>query len=1238
LFLTIYVYYMKFFTSIYLRIFLLFFFIELALPPARVLAQTYQLPVTGAASYTTCTGTLYDDGGPTGPYDTNATGTLTLLPGAAGGKLKLDFTLFELDSLRTSVLVYDGSTTNAPLIGQFFNGRPTVYATSSSGALTVMLKDYGGLPQRGFAATISCVTSIPRPDLAVRRLELATAMVLAGDNFPATAHIANLAGRPTPYRLTYLLSADTDRSADDVVLYTSTAALVAGTWADDYPPLQMPAGTAPGSYYLLCVAEATGPVAEANDTNNTAYAAMRILAPTPAVDLAVTDVDAPSQPLAPGSSFEVSARLQNFGTVLALTSQLGYYLSADAVLSTDDQLVGAAVVEPPTNGKFAQTGSLLSLPTGTGPGQYYLLAVADYPDELIEDNELNNVFAQPLAVGAPSIDVYFDRFRSLTPSQPAAGGTVLVEYYLINGSNVPLDSARVGYFLSADRTFSPDDVLLGQETVDLRLPGLLREVYVERTLTIPVPTPLGKRYVLLVSDYRNQLAESNETNNTLAFPLEIVVPAIDLTISALALASTSPPEVGSALINRFTLNNLGTTESYPTLVGYYLSADNQLSADDQWLGELPVAPLAGGSSQAVDVYNSGRPVIPASTVPGQYYLLAVADYLHQMRETNSANNLAALAIRVGRPNIDLLLAGAFDVRPARVPAGTQAQAAYYMWNAGTSAAYLPGVGFYLSTDPVLSPEDVLIGSYQLTYGNSIYPASGFNQESTLTIPRATAPGQYYVLGVADYQHEFAETNETNNVRAAALEVTPTRPDLLLVANPYVAPKPAVAGSPITTESYVYNVGARLAEPSAVGYYLSADPVLSPDDVLVGSTPGIEVEAGYSAIVTGTFTLPAATAGGRYYVLFVADYLNQLAESNETNNTNYAMLLVLVPGADLRMQSLSTEAVAGSTDSQVNATCAIFNGGAAVAASSSLGFYLSTRPTFDTSAVLLSILPGSALAAGSAAPRTATLTVPAGTAAGSYYLLVVADPLDAVAEANEHDNTAYLPLVVPPPFSGPVVPASGEATLAACAGRVYDSGGPGNYPSTANGTLTILPSTAGALVRLAFRAFETEPGLAYLQVYDGLTTSAPLLGTYSGSQRAGQGPGTIMASNTSTTGALTLRFVSTGATTAAGFEASISCSQRLAAREQTAGYALSVSPNPVVGPTPLRVQLSGQGPRSEATLTLLNGLGQQVATQQLTLLPGRLNQADIDTRGLAAGVYLLRLTGPELNATHRLVVE
>jgi spore germination protein YaaH len=103
----------------------------------------------------------------------------------------------------------------------------------------------------------------------------------------------------------------------------------------------------------------------------------------------------------------------------------------------------------------------------------------------------------------------------------------------------------------------------------------------------------------------------------------------------------------------------------------------------------------------------------------------------------------------------------------------------------------------------------------------------------------------------------------------------------------------------------------------------------------------------------------------------------------------------------------------------------------------------------------------------------------------------------------------------------------------CTDTIYDMGGPNrNYYDNENYTYTIAPTGATGLT-LNFTSFATELNYDTLWIYDGASTSAPLIGAYHGSA----GPGII----TSSGGALTIHYKSDNGTQAAGWKATWNCS-------------------------------------------------------------------------------------------------
>jgi Zn-dependent metalloprotease len=111
----------------------------------------------------------------------------------------------------------------------------------------------------------------------------------------------------------------------------------------------------------------------------------------------------------------------------------------------------------------------------------------------------------------------------------------------------------------------------------------------------------------------------------------------------------------------------------------------------------------------------------------------------------------------------------------------------------------------------------------------------------------------------------------------------------------------------------------------------------------------------------------------------------------------------------------------------------------------------------------------------------------------------------------------------------------NTTVNACGVPFYDSGVNDNYRNNENAVLTISPVNAGDKVTVSFTAFDLSKGYDYLRIYDGASTSAPLLGSYTGNTL----PPALSATNAE--GKLTFNFISDETGTASGWRAQISCS-------------------------------------------------------------------------------------------------
>ena len=226
----------------------------------------------------------------------------------------------------------------------------------------------------------------------------------------------------------------------------------------------------------------------------------------------------------------------------------------------------------------------------------------------------------------------------------------------------------------------------------------------------------------------------------------------------------------------------------------------------------------------------------------------------------------------------------------------------------------------------------------------------------------------------------------------------------LVVNSVSGPAAGGAGSPLTLTDTTKNQGAGLAQASSTGFFLSKDLTIDAADISLGSRPVPQLAAGASDTGSANLNVPSGTATGTYYVLAKADVGGSNPESNENNNVRMGSTIGI--GPDLVISAF-TNPGAAAPGSAISVSDTTKNQGGGGAQGSVTSFYLSANLFLDGSDVLLGTRPVAALLAGAVdtAPST-SLTIPANTAAGTYYLLAQADGGGTVLESQESNNTRY----------------------------------------------------------------------------------------------------------------------------------------------------------------------------------------------------------------------------------------
>ncbi len=464
--------------------------------------------------------------------------------------------------------------------------------------------------------------------------------------------------------------------------------------------------------------------------------------------------------------------------------------------------------------------------------------------------------------------------------------------------------------------------------------------------------------------------------------------APDLTVTA--LTAPSKAAAGSSVQVSDTTRNQGTGASARFQTRFFLSRDALLDALDAVIGSRSIDELGVGVASTATTTVT----LPELLSAGTYFLFAKADPDNELLELSEFNNIRATTVAIGPDLVVTTLTAPAIASPGGTLTVTDTTA-----NQGASPAPATSTRYFLSANAALDAGDTALQGR--TVGQLAAGASSTGT-TTLTLPEVIPAGSYYLLAQADGDGAVAELNEINNTRAGVVRVGPD-----LTVSTFTAPARAAAGGSLSVTDTIRNAGSATAGPSVTAFYISTDLAIDGTDRRITQTrpvPALQPNDVNSG--TTTVTVPDVAAG-TWFLLANTDDTNAVTETLENNNLKFATVLV---GPDLSFLVFNspTVATAGGT---IAVSTTVRNIGAAPAGASIVRFYLSTNFAVDAGDVQLDATQAvPALGPDGVATATTQVPLPAGLS-GSFYLLMVADGGQVIAEASESNNIAARPLTL-----------------------------------------------------------------------------------------------------------------------------------------------------------------------------------------------------------------------------------
>ena len=471
----------------------------------------------------------------------------------------------------------------------------------------------------------------------------------------------------------------------------------------------------------------------------------------------------------------------------------------------------------------------------------------------------------------------------------------------------------------------------------------------------------------------------------------ICKPTSDLEISGLSAPPTGIP--GSAIDVNDTTRNNGSGTAGASTTRYYWSVNNVYDSGDVLLGSRSIPSLGAGATSA----GSTSVTIPSGAASGTYYIIARADADGIVTETNETNNTASISIIISDTRPDFT-SGAALTPSTSVTSGSTITFGVGTKNVGVFTAGASTTRVYLSTDATINPGDLELGSVVVP---SLAPTNFYFTNISVTIPPGTASGTYYIITKADADGIIAETNETNNGKSYAITVTSSSPDL--VVSDLTGPASAIADQTVSVNDTTRNNGSGTAGASTTRYYWSVNNVYDSGDVLLGSRSIPSLGAGATSAGSTSVTIPSGAASGTYYIIARADADGIVTETNETNNTASISIIISDTRPDFTSGAALTPSTSVTSGSTITFGVGTKNVGVFTAGASTTRVYLSTDATINPGDLELGSVVVPSLAPTNFYFTNISVTIPPGTASGTYYIITKADADGIIAETNETNN-------------------------------------------------------------------------------------------------------------------------------------------------------------------------------------------------------------------------------------------
>lgn len=556
-------------------------------------------------------------------------------------------------------------------------------------------------------------------------------------------------------------------------------------------------------------------------------------------------------------------------------------------------------------------------------GQRYWIRVYDYGsiEPPIGQGGFNICLTHTNSSTGNGVDLV-SNINNISNNNPDAGDQITIDYSVKNiGDTSTSTLPTISFYLSSNQNLTNSDDFLNSEVI---LQTVVANQTVNGDILVDLPNVSdGQYYLVSAVDNIGLINETNESNNLDFFPIQIgqiIQNGPDLDITGMTVTPNSGLAPNQEINVELEIDNDGNQDADNFDVLYFLDIDGDEEYDANEFMRL----ASFGEIDADDDRVRDRDMFLPSGIPSidSYKVIAIADYNNEISETDEDNNDKSRNVNIATitpAGPDLICdfikweidGTSTQVNPQNLCLNEEYRLYWKISNQGNLDAPSGGfqVGFkaYISQDQFWDGSDIFFDSRSyivgsLDAGNDFYTDDDNNWEGV-------APGDYYLLLVADDDDEVDEINEENNVQAFPIRLNNCNntnyPDLAVQINSYT-PYSSALGDYITVDMTISNYGTvDVIDNIDLELFLSEDQIFHgdggngvfndhqlrdngllviTDDITAGSSINVTMTA-YTQNDTGSTSGNIDSTGIKYLFASV-DENGDFIETDRTNNIDF----------------------------------------------------------------------------------------------------------------------------------------------------------------------------------------------------------------------------------------------------------------------------------------------------------------------------------------------------------------